>query len=63
MEAAKTTNDSKIMGETSADADFISYDAPPLDFSFKNITQLAGTPTTTQTSATSSPGRAARNKW
>lgn len=46
--------------EDKEDADFISYDAPPLDFSFKNIKHVSGTFPLIQNSNRSSPDRGRR---
>lgn len=39
-EAIKTSNE-LVLHPEKEEADYISYDAPPLDFSFKNIKHIA----------------------
>jgi hypothetical protein len=41
LDAIKTMNEIHT-NEEKEEADYISYDAPPLDFSFKNIKNIAG---------------------
>lgn len=48
LEGIKTANNIKNLDDKSEDDAYISYDAPPLDFSFKNIKHLAGTTPFTQ---------------
>jgi hypothetical protein len=44
LEAIKTSSDIKGPVDKAEDDAYISYDAPPLDFSFKNIKHIAGIP-------------------
>ena len=40
LEGIKTANEIHLHGDKE-EADYVSYDAPPLDFSYKNIKNLA----------------------
>jgi hypothetical protein len=58
VEGLRTANE--IALQEKEEPDYISFDAPPLDFSFKNIKHLSCNPPITQSSRTSSQGRERR---
>jgi hypothetical protein len=56
LEGLKTANEIPMQSEKE-EADYISYDAPPLDFSYKNIKHLSCKPLFIQNSVSFSPDR------
>lgn len=58
VEALRTANEIPLAEKE--EPDYISFDAPPLDFSFKNIKHISGSPFLTQNSKTFSRVRERR---
>lgn len=58
VDALRTANEIPLAEKE--EPDYISFDAPPLDFSFKNIKHISGSPFSIQNSRTSSHARARR---